>query len=99
MMCCYVIGNLFVLVQTLFYPFFADVLKGVNEKAQDLAGYNCSVLVKQIPINVDTQLRAIDELLREEVSGIAPMMCCYVIGNLFVLVQTLFFLFINLFLL
>ena len=52
-------------------PFFADVLKGVNEKAQDLAGYNCSVLVKQIPINVDTQLRAIDELLREEVSGIA----------------------------
>ncbi len=52
-------------------PFFADVLKGVNEKAQDLAGYNCTVLVKQIPINVDAQLRAIDELLQEEVSGIA----------------------------
>lgn len=52
-------------------PFFADVLKGVNEKANDLAGYNCSVLVKQIPINVDAQLDAIDELLREDVNGIA----------------------------
>lgn len=52
-------------------PFFAEVLKGVNEKAEDLAGYNCTVLVKQIPINVDAQLNAIDELLREEVNGIA----------------------------
>ncbi|MFG6367338.1 MAG: LacI family DNA-binding transcriptional regulator [Lachnospiraceae bacterium] len=52
-------------------PFFADVLKGVNEKAQDLAGYNCTVLVKQIPINVDAQLCAIDELVHEEVNGIA----------------------------
>lgn len=52
-------------------PFFADVLRGVNEKAEDLAGYNCTVLVRQIPINVDAQLSAIDELLREEVNGIA----------------------------
>lgn len=52
-------------------PFFADVLQGVHKKAEDLAGYNCSVLVKQIPINVDAQLSAIDELLREEVNGIA----------------------------
>jgi len=52
-------------------PFFADVLKGGNEKAQDLAGYNCTVLVKQIPINVDAQLCAIDELVHEEVNGIA----------------------------
>lgn len=47
------------------------MLKGVDEKAADLAGYNCTVLVKQIPINVDAQLNAIDELLREEVNGIA----------------------------
>ncbi|MDE6219919.1 MAG: LacI family DNA-binding transcriptional regulator [Lachnospiraceae bacterium] len=52
-------------------PFFADVLKGVTEKAEDLAGYSCTVLVKQIPINVDAQLNAIDELLSEEVNGIA----------------------------
>lgn len=52
-------------------PFFADVLKGVNEKAEDLAGYNCTVLVKQIPINVEAQLNAIDELVHEEVNGLA----------------------------
>ena len=52
-------------------PFFADVLKGIYEKADDLAGYNCAVLVKQIPINVDAQLNAIDELLAQEVNGIA----------------------------
>lgn len=52
-------------------PFFADVLKGVNEKAEDLAGYNCTVLVKQVPISVEAQLNAIDELVREEVCGIA----------------------------
>lgn len=52
-------------------PFFADVLKGVNEKAEDLAGYNCTVLVKQISISVEAQLNAIDELLHEEVGGIA----------------------------
>lgn len=52
-------------------PFFADVLKGVNEKAEDLTGYNCTVLVKQIPINVDAQLNAIEELLDEDVNGIA----------------------------
>ncbi len=39
-------------------PFFADVLRGVSEKAEDLAGYNCAVLVRQIPINVDAQLSA-----------------------------------------
>lgn len=52
-------------------PFFADVLKGVYEKAEDLSGYNCTVLIKQIPINVDAQLNAIDELIHEEVNGIA----------------------------
>lgn len=52
-------------------PFFADVLKGVHQKTKDLAGYNCAVLVKQIPINVEAQLNAIDELLGEEVNGIA----------------------------
>lgn len=52
-------------------PFFADVLKGIIEKAEDLSGYNCTVLIKQIPINVEAQLNAIEELLHEEVNGIA----------------------------
>lgn len=52
-------------------PFFIDVLAGVNEKAQELSGYNCSVLIKQIPFGVEEQLTAIDELLAQEVNGIA----------------------------
>ena len=56
-------------------PFFADVLKGIEEKAEDLASYNCTVVVKQIPISADAQLNAIDELTDEEVSGIALAPC------------------------
>ncbi len=52
-------------------PFYVDVLAGVNEKAEELAGYNCTVLVRQISYSVEEQLSAIDDLLAEEVSGIA----------------------------
>ena len=56
-------------------PFFADVLKGIEEKADDLESYNCTVVVKQIPISADAQLNAIDELVAEEASGIALAPC------------------------
>lgn len=52
-------------------PFYIDVLKGVNEKAEELAGYNCSVLVRQIPFDVEAQLAALKELAAQEVNGIA----------------------------
>lgn len=52
-------------------PFFQDVIVGVNEKAEELAGYNCTVLIKQIASGVEEQLKALDELLTEEVNGIA----------------------------
>lgn len=51
--------------------FFQDVLSGIEEKASELAGYNCTVITKQIMYGVDAQLRAMDDLLAEEVSGIA----------------------------
>lgn len=51
-------------------PFYLDVLEGVNEKAEELAGYNCTVLIKQISYSVEAQLKAIDELVAEEVNGI-----------------------------
>lgn len=56
-------------------PFYADVLSGVNEKAEELAGYNCAVIVKQIPLDVEAQLSAIDELVTEEINGIALAPC------------------------
>lgn len=52
-------------------PFYIDVLEGVNEKAEELAGYNCTVLVSQIAYGVEAQLHAIDELVAAEVNGIA----------------------------
>lgn len=56
-------------------PFFSDVMVGINEKAEELAGYSCSVIVKQIHIDTDAQLRAIDELIAAEVNGIALAPC------------------------
>lgn len=52
-------------------PFFIDVEEGVMEKAEELAGYNCTVIVRHITYGVDQQLQAIHELMEEEVSGIA----------------------------
>ncbi len=60
-----------VILFSLENPFFIDVLAGVEEKAEELAGYNCTVLIRQISFGVEEQLKAIEELLSEEVNGIA----------------------------
>lgn len=52
-------------------PFYIDVLAGVNDKAEELAGYNCTVLIRQISYGVEEQLRAIDELVAQDANGIA----------------------------
>ncbi len=52
-------------------PFFLDVLDGVNEKAHELAHYNCTVIIKQMAFGVEEQIKALDELVAEEVNGIA----------------------------
>ncbi len=52
-------------------PFFDDVLAGVHEKAQELAGYNCSVLIRQTEYSLQQQLDAIDGLLSEGINGLA----------------------------
>lgn len=36
-----------------------------------MAGYNCTVITKQISFGVEAQLQAVKELLAEEVNGIA----------------------------
>ena len=52
-------------------PFFRDVLQGVREKAEELSGYNCTVIIRQVPFGVEEQLKALDELMALEVNGIA----------------------------
>lgn len=56
-------------------PFYVDVLAGVNEKAEELAGYNCTVIIRQTALDVEAQLNAIDELISEEINGIALAPC------------------------
>lgn len=52
-------------------PFFDEVILGINEKKNELEGYNCTVEVKCIPMGVDEQLDAISSLVKEGVNGIA----------------------------
>lgn len=52
-------------------PFFQDVLQGVRDKAAELSGYNCTVIIRQVPFGVEEQLKALDELMALEVNGIA----------------------------
>lgn len=51
-------------------PFFNEVMKGVHYQQEKLAGYNCTILVRQIAYDVREQLSAIDELLAQEVHGL-----------------------------
>lgn len=64
-----------VILFSLENPFFIDVLDGINAKSEELSGYNCTVITKQIPLDVAAQLQAIDELLADEVNGIALAPC------------------------
>lgn len=52
-------------------PFYDDVLRGINQKAAELEGYNCTVLVKHTEYDAVAQLKAIEELVNEGVHGIA----------------------------
>jgi len=51
-------------------PFFEEVMEGIHYQEERLAGYNCSVLVKQINYDAAQQIAAIDDLLSQEVHGI-----------------------------
>lgn len=52
-------------------PFYDDVLKGVQDKAVELEGYNCNVIIRQTDYSLSQQLAAIEELTAEGISGLA----------------------------
>lgn len=52
-------------------PFYDDVLSGVHDKAAELEGYNCSVLIRQTEYSLEQQLTAIEELVAEGINGLA----------------------------
>ncbi len=51
-------------------PFFQALLNGVSEKAEELAEYDCTVLIRLTAYDADAQLRAIDELVAEGIHGL-----------------------------
>ncbi len=52
-------------------PFFDEVTEGIRQKEEDLACYNCSILIERVTIDVDEQLKAIDKLVGEGINGLA----------------------------
>lgn len=50
--------------------FFEDVWKGVQEKAEELAGYNCTVLTKRVGFSASAQADAIAELESIQIDGL-----------------------------
>lgn len=60
-----------VILPALENPFFIDVESGIREKAEELSGYNCTVIVKHITYGVEEQLKAVEDLLTDEINGLA----------------------------
>lgn len=50
--------------------FFEDVWKGVLEKSEELAGYNCTVLTRKVGFSARAQADAIAELLACKIDGL-----------------------------
>ena len=52
-------------------PFFDEVIDGIRHKEEELACYNCSVIIRRVAVDTDEQLRVIDEMVRDGINGIA----------------------------
>lgn len=52
-------------------PFFDEVIAGMKQKEDELACYNCSLMIKYVTIDVEQQLQAINEMVEMGVNGIA----------------------------
>lgn len=65
-------------------PFFQEVYEGVHAKEQELAGYNCSLLFRQVASDESSQFNAMEELLKEGINGlvIAPYNSLYVAAEI-----------------
>lgn len=63
----YVIG---VLLFSEENPFFDAVIEGLNQKMEELSIYGCTVLMRRIPFDLQTQLDTIDELIKDGIHGL-----------------------------
>ena len=51
-------------------PFFQQVLEGITRKAEELAAYDCTVLIRRVVFDAGAQLSAIDELMDLGIHGL-----------------------------
>lgn len=51
-------------------PFFDEVMDGLHKKLDELSIYGCTLAIRRIPFELDTQLSVIDELLSEQIHGL-----------------------------
>ncbi|MDO5345863.1 MAG: LacI family DNA-binding transcriptional regulator [Lachnospiraceae bacterium] len=51
-------------------PFFQRVLEGVSAKAEELAAYDCTVLIRRVTFDGDAQVRSMRELVAEGIHGL-----------------------------
>lgn len=51
-------------------PFFQRVLEGVSAKAEELAAYDCTVLIRRVTFDAAAQIRAVNELVAEGIHGL-----------------------------
>lgn len=56
-------------------PFFDEVMRAVQKKSEELADYNCTVLVRRVTDDVNAQLDAMEELISEGVHGFVLSPC------------------------
>ena len=63
----YKIGVILFADSTLF---FQEMMDGINEKMNELSGYNITRVTRMVPFEEDAQLQAIDELTSEGINGL-----------------------------
>ncbi len=51
-------------------PFFEEVIEAVERKAEELRGYNCTVLISRVGFDLAAQLKAMEEMAAQEVNGL-----------------------------
>lgn len=51
-------------------PFFDEVLEGVQAKEEELASYNCSIIIRRVGFDASEQIAGIDEVVSQGINGI-----------------------------
>lgn len=51
-------------------PFLDELIQGIQAKTTEFAGYNCTIIMKQVDFDALEQVAAIDKLLADDINGL-----------------------------